>query len=284
MLPAAEREAGLTQWLTKYGHRGPLESDLARPRFHELREVLLNDLMSAPASTPAAEPSADRAPIWPLRPFFWIDVRREWFRDMLMRRWDRLRTRILAEASRLHGEGKLATPQDVFWLRPADLRRDESLAEAAARNRARVEAVKHLDLPTSAPRDVVQEILTRAAAAHVESDGRSVFPGIALHSAIVEGRVLKADDLVTLLQGADGEVLGPETILVVPTLEPSWAVVFPRVAGVVAELGGELSHASILLREARRPAIVNCAGIFRRVRNGDRLRLDGVRGLVEVLG
>ena len=77
--------------------------------------------------------------------------------------------------------------------------------------------------------------------------------------------------------------LGPESILVVPALEPSWAVVFPRVAGVVAEVGGELSHASILLREARKPAVVNCLGIFRQVKTGDRLRLDGARSLVELL-
>ena len=93
---------------------------------------------------------------------------------------------------------------------------------------------------------------------------------------------MKADDLVALLEKGAG-LLGPGAILVVPTLEPSWAVVFPRVGGVVAELGGELSHASILLREARRPAVVNCAGIFREVRPGARLRLDGGRGVVEVL-
>ena len=60
-------------------------------------------------------------------------------------------------------------------------------------------------------------------------------------------------------------------------------MVFPRVGGVVAEIGGELSHASILLREARRPALVNCAGIFRAVETGDRLRLDGTRRRVELL-
>jgi phosphoenolpyruvate-protein kinase (PTS system EI component) len=60
-------------------------------------------------------------------------------------------------------------------------------------------------------------------------------------------------------------------------------VVFPRVGGVVAEIGGELSHASILLREAGRPAIVNCGGIYRQVQTGDRLRLDGALGRVEVL-
>jgi pyruvate,water dikinase len=55
------------------------------------------------------------------------------------------------------------------------------------------------------------------------------------------------------------------------------------VGGVVAEIGGELSHASILLREARRPAIVNCAGIFGAVHKGTRLRLDGATGVVELL-
>ena len=70
----------------------------------------------------------------------------------------------------------------------------------------------------------------------------------------------EADDLVSLLAKA-GKLLGPDVILVVPTLEPSWAVIFPRVGGVVAELGGELSHASILLREARRPAIVNSSPV-----------------------
>jgi pyruvate,water dikinase len=100
----------------------------------------------------------------------------------------------------------------------------------------------------------------------------------------VEGRAVKADDLTALLveAGRNGG-FGPDAILVVPSLEPSWAVVFPRFAGVVAELGGELSHASILLREARRPAVVNCRGVFGRVRTGDRLRLDGARGTVEVL-
>src|SRR5439155_205572 len=91
----------------------------------------------------------------------------------------------------------------------------------------------------------------------------------ALGPAVIEGRAVKTNDLVTLLQADKaGGLLGADAILVVPTLEPSWAVVFPRVGGVVAELGGELSHASILLREARRPAIVNCAGSSRT--HGDR--------------
>ncbi len=202
-----------------------------------------------------------------------------------MRRWERLRGRILEEAERLVFLGRLAAAEDVFWLRGADLRGTLPLREAADRGRERVAAVRDVDLPTSAPLDAIEELLTRATTTRAAADGRTVFPGIALGPAVVEGHALKADNLVALLQHeAAGRVLGPGTILVVPTLEPSWAVVFQRVGGVVAEVGGELSHASILLREARRPAVVNCAGIFRQVRTGDRLRLDGARGLVEVLG
>jgi rifampicin phosphotransferase len=217
-----------------------------------------------------------------LRPLYWIDERREWFRDAMMRRWELLRGRILEEGQRLTAARELDEPEDVFWLRPADLAGSLPLREAAAAARARVEAVRHIELPQSAPLDVIQELLARAASVCADNTGRKVFPGIALTSAVVEGRAVKADDLVALLEKSR-ELLGPDTILVVPTLEPSWAVVFPRVGGVVAELGGELSHASILLREARRPAVVNCAGIYCAVKAGTRLRLDGVRGLVEVM-
>lgn len=285
MLAPEDREAGLDRWLVRYGHRGPLESDLARPRFRELRELLLRDLTAGP-NTPIPENRAPRGkkPAALLRPLFWIDERREWFRDTMMRRWERLRTRILEEAQRLVAGGQLDAAEDVFWLRPSDWAGLLALREAVAHSRARVEAVRYMDLPTSASRDEIQHRLTQATTAQAATAGRTVFPGITLNSAVVEGQALKAEDLVALLQlEAEGKVLGPHTILVVPTLEPSWAVIFPRVGGVVAELGGELSHASILLREARRPAIVNCAGIFRGVHTGDRLRLDGAQGLVELL-
>ena len=280
-LPVAQRENALDHWLTRYGHRGPLESDLARPRFRELRAVLLQDLQSG-QTTAAAGQTKGGLLTRVLRPFYRIEERREWFRDAMMHRWERLRNRILEAARRLVAAGQLDAVEDVFWLRPEDLTGSGSLRAAAAAGRARVEAVRHVELPQSAPLDVIQGLVAQAAWAQPGQTGRKRFPGIALTTAVIEGRAVKADDLVTLLVKGGG-ALGPDAILVVPTLEPSWAVVFPRVGGVVAELGGELSHASILLREARRPAVVNCAGIFREVRTGARLRLDGPRGLVEIL-
>jgi pyruvate,water dikinase len=71
-------------------------------------------------------------------------------------------------------------------------------------------------------------------------------------------------------------------VLVVDTLEPSWAVVFPRFSAVVAELGGELSHASILLRESGIPAVVNARGAYQSIADGDLVRVDPSWGEVRI--
>jgi hypothetical protein len=288
-LPAVEREAGLDRWLAAYGHRGPLESDPAQPRFAELREALLRDLTEtpAPASSPPAPSRVDRERRASLfRSFYKIDEIREGFRDALMRRWQRLRERILAAASERVAAGDLDAPEDVFWLRGVELGLEEgSLRAAVAAGRERAARAAALDLPLTAGREEIEAAIASTEQRRAEAAGRRVFPGIPLGPAVVEGRAVKAVDLLSLLAeaGRSPGLLGPDAILVVAALEPSWAVVFPRVGGVVAEIGGELSHASILLREAGRPALVSCSGIFRAVATGDRLRLDGAGRRVEVL-
>jgi pyruvate,water dikinase len=277
-VPAEEREAALDAWLAAYGHRGPLESDPARPRFAELRADLMRDLASAAAAPPPAPPLRPR-PSWLAAPFYALDARREWFRDQLMLRWQRLRGALLAEGERLAAAGRIAAAADVFWLRGADLDA-EDLGAVVTAAKERVAAAASLSLPHTAPRDELARSLEDAARAQAAEAGRTVWSGIALDDAVVEGRALCARDLPSLLGSPE---LGADVILVVAALEPSWAVVFPRVGGVVAEIGGELSHASILLREARRPAIVNVGPILGSVKSGDRLRLDGRAALVELV-
>jgi pyruvate,water dikinase len=278
-----QRAAGLDEWLRHYGHRGPLETDLAQPRFAELRALLWQDLQGAPpgAGSAAATGTAPTSRRW-LRLLSWIEARREWFRDQAIRRWQRLRTKLCAEGARLVERGELDSADDVFWLRGPDLRGQVPLRSAVATAKEQAAALRKVTLPLTATREQIEVAVATAGRAQAAEQGRRVFPGIALTPAVVEGRAVRADSLTGLL--TDGVLSdSADLILVVPSLEPSWAVVFPRVAGVVAEVGGELSHASILLREAGRPALVNCAGIFRQVRTGDRLRLDGARALVEVL-
>jgi phosphohistidine swiveling domain-containing protein len=275
----ASREAALDGWLARYGHRGPLESDLARPRFAELREVLLRDLATAAPSP--TQPGDVESPGLLSRPWFRIDEVRERFRDDLMRRWQRLRAAILTEGRRLVAAGEVDAPEDVFLLRRADLESRVPSRDSVRARREKLAQAASLDLPLTASREEIQRAVARTEWTRDEAAGRKVFPGIGLGPACFEGIAVKADDLLALLSRP--EDLGPDVILVVPALEPSWAVVFPRVGGVVAEIGGELSHASILLREARRPAVVNCAGIWGAVASGDRLRLDGGKGVVELV-
>jgi len=280
-LPKEDRAAGLKTWLERYGHRGPLETDLKQPRFHELEQTLLADLLSSGAVSPSKGASSHLLS-GITRPFFWIDQRREWFRDQLMQRWALLRPRVLVAAQQRVDRGELETAEDVFWLRGEDLRGDKPLRDCVIENRRRVEAVEHRRLPHTASRDVITAALTETAGASAVAH-TDVFHGIALSPKIIEGRVLKGTSLTAVLEVLSQQPLDEPTILVVPALEPSWAVAFSRFAGVIAELGGEMSHASILLREAGKPAIVNCNTIFEQLNTGDRVRIDGQRAVVERL-
>ncbi len=72
-------------------------------------------------------------------------------------------------------------------------------------------------------------------------------------------------------------------ILVVSALDPAWTVALLLAGGIVAEVGGVLSHAAIVARELGVPAVVNVAGVTRAVRDGDMIEVDGGRGEVACL-
>jgi pyruvate,water dikinase len=78
------------------------------------------------------------------------------------------------------------------------------------------------------------------------------------------------------------ELEGP-VVLITRLTDPAWSSLFPRLSAVVTELGGVISHATIVARENGLPAVVGVAGITHRVRDGQRLRVDGAAGTVEVL-
>lgn len=284
-------EQGLDQWLTQFGHRGPLESDPMQPRFWELRDELRDDLTSRAslASNARASANAQRGAThkggvgWWLKPLFVLDERRERFRDELMHRWRPLRAKILDAGRGAVREGWLDKPEDAFWLRRDSLEGPPQQWRAAvAARRDAQDALRAVALPTTGDR-LTLERLARDASQPGDSDEGPVrhLKGISLGPQTQEGVVFRADDLREALKRP--ERLHQDTILVVPALEPSWALIFPRVGGVVADLGGELSHASILLREARRPALVNCQGAWRHLRDGDRVRIHGREHRLEVL-
>lgn len=108
------------------------------------------------------------------------------------------------------------------------------------------------------------------------SDGLT-FKGIPASPGVVEGpvRVIRHEDEVADLQ--------PGEILVAPITAPSWASAFSVVAGVVTDIGGMMSHAAIVCREYGMPAVVSTGFASARLKTGQRVRIDGRTGLVEVL-
>ncbi|MEU9830161.1 PEP/pyruvate-binding domain-containing protein [Streptosporangium sp. NPDC048047] len=100
------------------------------------------------------------------------------------------------------------------------------------------------------------------------------FPGA---PGIVEGtaRVIDSPE--------DGDRLAPGEILVTTLTNIGWTPMFPRAAAVVTDMGAPLSHASIVARELGIPAVVGTGNATMRLRDGDRIRVDGEHGTVEVL-
>ena len=62
-----------------------------------------------------------------------------------------------------------------------------------------------------------------------------------------------------------------------------WTPLFPRAGAVVTDIGGSLSHAAIVARELGIPAVVGCGDATIRLKTGDRVLVDGRRGVVEIV-
>ena len=75
----------------------------------------------------------------------------------------------------------------------------------------------------------------------------------------------------------------PGEILVAPFTDPGWTPYFLTAAGIVMDVGGMLSHGSIVAREYGIPAVVNVGPATQIIQTGQIVRVDGVRGVVTVL-
>jgi pyruvate,water dikinase len=108
--------------------------------------------------------------------------------------------------------------------------------------------------------------------------GSTVLRGLGASPGVVEGKVRLLPAGRELIEG-----LEPGEILVARTTDVGLTPLFLLAAGVVTELGGPLSHAALVAREYGVPAVVNVAGVTVALRTGERIRIDGDRGLVERL-
>jgi pyruvate,water dikinase len=287
----------------QYGHRGPHEMELSIPRPGEdpawIEEQLAGS--SGPdADAVLASQETARAAAWerledqdPKRAAAARKLIARWApvaRDREAARSETVRSVWVVRAWVLRAGELTGHGDDVFFFslpEVLDLLRGDraTLAKVPAR-RAAYEAYRALPPYPALIRGHFDPVRWAADPGrrgdyydeHAQSAGPAAtitgFPGAA---GVVEGiaRVLRAPE--------EAGQLGDGEILVTTVTNIGWTLVFPRAAAVVTDVGAPLSHAAIVARELGLPAVVGCGNATMLLHTGDRIRVDGGNGTVEVL-
>jgi len=270
--------AAWKQWLSDHGHRGRFESDLSQPRFADTSAETLR-LAASLAQTPAAaDEPAGRSLRQTISLPLWLVgrralVAREELRTRAMRGFHVHREVFLELSHRAVADGRLPEAEAVWDLSIEELTEVDGgrviTVDELAERRAEIAGFAAMDVP---------EVRSRFGAIEVgaEPDGR----GIPLHHGRVEGRawVLDAPSL-DRPEGFDTET----TVLVARSVDAGWVPTFGLVAGVAVDIGGDLSHGSIILRELGLPSITNTRGMTKRIETGDDVILDATNARIDAV-
>jgi phosphohistidine swiveling domain-containing protein len=203
----------------------------------------------------------------------------------------RLRLVLVAIGRRLVEAGVVSDPEDVLFLRYNELR--TLMAEPAAldarvlaeRRRAEREAAFELDPPEWVG-TATEEALAFPYLANWgfpdrfyrgQTRDREELSGLGASPGVVEGPARVVDSP----QGFDSVQEGD--VLVCTMTNPAWVVVFTKIVGLVTDSGGVVSHPAVLSREFGIPSVVGTSVATELIRTGDRIRIDGSAGTVEIL-
>jgi pyruvate,water dikinase len=186
---------------------------------------------------------------------------------------------------RLVATGALERAEDVYWLRYEELR-TQSVAIDAGRSVERIEVSERKRLWRGQRRATPPQLLPKGAwfygmekvmPATSEEQSGDVIKGIGASA----GQVTAAARVLTGPQEF-GQMV-PGEVLVASITTPAWTSLFTMASGVVTDIGGPLSHSSIVAREYGIPAVLGTAVATRRIGSGERIRVDGDAGTVTLL-
>ncbi|HVS48010.1 MAG TPA: PEP-utilizing enzyme, partial [Candidatus Dormibacteraeota bacterium] len=204
----------------------------------------------------------------------------------------RLRLVLVAIGRRLEEEGVIHDPEDTIFLQYNELRRllgdtkafeakpvvsrrrDEREAAYAVRPREWVGTATKvaLDFPYNGLWGFPDKFYRKPPAATGAINGLAASPGV------VEGPARYVRSLDEFDQVRKGE------ILVCQMTNPAWVVLFTKIVGLVTDAGGTTSHPAVVSREFGIPAVVGTSNATQRIKTGDRIRVNGSTGVVEILG
>jgi phosphoenolpyruvate synthase/pyruvate phosphate dikinase len=301
-----EARDAIRAWLDAYGMRCVGEIDITRPRWSERPTTLVPLILG---NVRNSEPGAGEARFEQGR---WQAAAKE--QEVLerlralpdgaakaeetKRKIDRVRTFIgyreypkyglvsrtfvykqalMAEAERLVDAGVIREPEDVFFLTFQELQ-EAARSHAAVDERliaARKEAHEAYRALTP-PRVLTSEGEALSGAYRRDDVPAGALTGLAVAAGTVEGRAR------VILDMADAEV-EPGDILVTAFTDPSWSPLFVAVKGLVTEVGGLMTHGAVIAREYGLPAVVGVADATRLIQDGQRIRVHGTDGYVELV-
>jgi pyruvate,water dikinase len=183
---------------------------------------------------------------------------------------------LLKEAGRLVHAGVLRAKEDIFYLT------FQELHDVVRTNRVDDELIgRRKDAFRSYQALTPPRVLTSDGEAITGAYRRDNVPagaliGLPVSAGTVEGRAR------VILDMAQTD-LEPGDILVTASTDPSWTPLFVAISGLVTEVGGSMTHGAVIAREYGLPAVVGVVGATRLIPDGQRIRVYGTDGYVEIL-
>lgn len=293
-------QVGLADFLAAWGHRGVAEIDIGLPRWSEdpthILGVLANylrledrdrapDLQFAEAAA-LAERTIDvlarragglrgrlvKALLHRTRELAGL---REWPKYYMIRVAAPARARLLRVGAILVEQGRLASADDIFFVTLPEARIGLAGADLRSLVAGRREAYD-LELGRRHVPRLLLSDGTEPAPPATSADESGALRGTPASSGTVRGRARVILDPV-------GARLQPGEILVAPSTDPGWTPLFLTAAGLVMEMGGAMSHGSVVAREYGIPAVVGVDSASIRIQTGQMIEVDGGRGVVRIV-
>lgn len=274
------------QFLEMYGYLSDVATDIAVPTWREnpslVRDLFAQYVFNLPME---AKPTPRKPRNWKTR----LVQRRLNLKGRVTEIYSRLlaqlRWSFVTLEQRWIAHHLLSEPGDIFFLTfdeieklvtDADPTLPERVPQLITERRSRFEQDSQVSPPmlvygNEPPivRDVDRAMFDRPSAQQLQGIGAS--PGQ------VEGQVVIVMNLQSIPE------IDRHTILVVPYTDSGWSPLLAQAGGLIAEVGGQLSHGAIVAREYGIPAVMNIIEATQRFQNGQRVRMDGQTGIVEIL-
>jgi pyruvate,water dikinase len=183
---------------------------------------------------------------------------------------------LLEEARRLVQDRVLREKEDIFYLTFQELhdvvRTNHADDQLVSQRKDTFRSYEAL----TPPRVFTSDGEVVAGAYRRDDVPTGALVGLPVSAGTVEGRARVILDMAEAY-------LEPDDILVTAYTDPSWSPLFVAIMGLVTEVGGLMTHGAVIAREYGLPAVVGVEQATRLIRNGQRIRVHGTDGYVEIL-